>query len=319
MRNKNHDAVSPPSPPPSPAPAATRSAQRHAIASQVAGFTSTIAFYPLDVVKMRFMSQDGTTTRQHNNTTYTSLLRSTQTILREEGVRALYRGAHVAVGGSVAAWGVYMYLYRSLLHVLERMEGGGMQGAFHAKVMASVVASSASALASNPIWLIKTRMQLEERHKHSGVPGEYSGFWRSASVVIRNSGLRGLWVGSSAQILLGVPNALNFPIYESIKGLRMRQTGKTSLDLTEVCLCTTITKTILAMLSHPLFLVKTRLQDQRSHQGAVQYTSLPQALRLILQREGALGLYRGVIPALAQAIPRSITQFVVYESCLSLL
>lgn len=292
------------------------------IASQVAGFVSTISFYPLDVVKMRYMSQDGTVTRQHNGTTYSSLVRSTRTILREEGVGALYRGAHVAVGGSVMAWGVYMYLYKSMLAVAETStEGTDAAVAFYAKALASVGASAAASLASNPIWLIKTRMQLEERHiGEARTAGQYSGgFLKGAMTVVRTTGFRGLWVGSSAQILLGVPNSLNFPIYESIKAMRMQQTGRASLDVSEVCLCQTITKTFLAVLSHPLYLIKTRLQDQRSKQGSVHYESLPQAIVVTVKREGLRGLYRGMGPALAQAIPRSVTQFVVYEACLSLL
>jgi solute carrier family 25 (mitochondrial folate transporter), member 32 len=295
------------------------------IASQVAGFVSTISFYPLDVVKMRYMSQDGTTTRQHNGTTYSSLVRSTRTIYHEEGIGALYRGAHVAVGGSVMAWGVYMYLYKTMLVWAEGPSTDGKHRntvvAFYGKALASVGASAAAAIASNPIWLIKTRMQLEERHiGASKATGEYSGgFVRSAVTVVKTSGWRGLWVGSSAQVLLGVPNSLNFPIYETLKAARMRQTGKQSLDFSEVCLCTTFTKTLLAVISHPLYLVKTRLQDQRSLKGTVHYTSLPQAVMTTITREGFMGLYRGMGPALAQAVPRSVVQFVVYEACLSLL
>lgn len=311
--------------PPAPPQPQQRSPYRHMIASQVAGFVSTISFYPLDVVKMRYMSQDGTTTRQHNGTTYSSLIRSTKTIYKEEGIGALYRGAHVAVGGSVMAWGVYMYLYKTMLAWAEGPPvdtvSGSSSVAFHGKALASVGASAAAAIASNPIWLIKTRMQLEERRVDaSKATGEYSGgLIRSATTIVKTSGWRGLWVGSSAQVLLGVPNSLNFPIYETIKAMRMRQTGKTSLDFTEVCLCTTFTKTLLAVISHPLYLIKTRLQDQRSLKGSVHYTSLPQAAVTTIKREGFKGLYRGMGPALAQAVPRSMVQFVVYEACLSLL
>ena len=99
----NAATASPKSDAPQPANnSARRSPIHHTVASQTAGFVSTFAFYPLDVLKMRFMSQDGTKERQHNNSTYSSIVRSTRTIYQEEGLRALYRGVHVAILGSVA-------------------------------------------------------------------------------------------------------------------------------------------------------------------------------------------------------------------------
>lgn len=285
------------------------SSSQHTIATQLAGAFSTLSFYPLDVVKMRFMSQDGTKERMHNNTVYRSLSQSIKTIYSEEGVRALYRGAHVAVCGATASWGVYMYLYRETLRI------AGDRTEFSARAVASVVASSVASVLSNPIWLIKTRMQLEEFHRAHGKESmrQYATFFGGVRHVLRTNGFRGLWVGSSAQVLLGVPNAFNFPIYDTVKAFRLQQTQRKSLDLYEVCICSTFTRTILMLLSHPLFVIKTRLQDQRSHAGDVKYVSLHQAFLLTLKREGLKGLYRGVVPALAQSVPRSVTNFVVYE------
>jgi solute carrier family 25 folate transporter 32 len=73
-----------------------------------------------------------------------------------------------------------------------------------------------------------------------------------------------------------------------------------------------------AVLTHPLCVIKTRQQDERARTGAVQYHSFPQAGRLIWQREGLRhGLFRGLVPSLAQTMPRSVLQLVLFEACLA--
>ena len=43
---------------------------QHALASQAAAAVSTLLFNPLEVVRVRFMAQDGTALRTHNGVRY---------------------------------------------------------------------------------------------------------------------------------------------------------------------------------------------------------------------------------------------------------
>lgn len=294
----------------------------HMFASQIAGAISTFTYYPLDVVKIRFMSQDGTKTRMHNNTVrYTSIFRSVGTIAREEGVRILYRGVHVAVLGATTTWGVYMYLYRSFSAIIagwsEDLGFGKVasEGTFGVKSLASTTASAISSLASNPVWLIKTRMQVEEARP--GVVHHYATFRGGLMHVIKTTGVLSLWRGIGAQLLLGIPNSFHFPIYDSMKQYRLTVTGKERLDLWEVCGCSVFSKAMLLSMSHPVFLLKTRLHDHRSRDGNVNYRNIFDATRTTFQREGFKGMYRGMVPSLCQTIPRAMTQLMLYETFLN--
>ncbi|KAJ3191227.1 hypothetical protein HDU82_003686, partial [Entophlyctis luteolus] len=71
-------------------------------------------------------------------------------------------------------------------------------------VVSALTAGVATALVSNPIWLVKTRMQLQnEHHKLGNNPTGiyYKNSFHCASEVLRTEGVRGLYKGLSASLL----------------------------------------------------------------------------------------------------------------------
>lgn len=325
----------------SPAPPKATSVQ-HTVASQLGVATSTILLYPVDVVRMRYMSQDGTHTREHNGQTYRSIQKAFQLIYREEGgVRAFFRGCHVSVCGTVCAWGVYMYFYRCQCAWYEawqtrRRERRGSSSstddgpgatAYWAATWQnllqrfgfSIVASCTSAVVCNPIWLLKTRMQLEEASaRTASVPRHFRTFRDGLVHTVQTTGVHSLWRGVSAQMVLAVPNAFNLPLYDTIKATIMGVTGKSELSVLEVCVCSTVTKVVLALICQPVLVVKTRLQDHRARAGEIRYESFGQTATTMWKRGGLAAFYRGTVPSLCQTVPRSVLMFVFYEQFLQL-
>ncbi|GET91446.1 mitochondrial carrier protein, putative [Leishmania tarentolae] len=315
---------------------------QHMIASQLGSATSTILLYPLDMIRIRFTSQDGTHTREHNGQTYRSMTKAFQLIYREEGgLTAFFRGCHVSVGGTVCAWGLYMYLYRSQCTWYEAWQSTRWdayrsgnsaltlaekesRAAFSAETSQnllqrfgfSIIASCASALACNPIWLLKTRMQLEEASAQTAaVPRNFRTFRGGLLYTVQTTGVRSLWRGVSAQMMLAVPNAFNLPLYDTIKTAIMRVRDR-ELSVLDVCVCSTVTKVILALICQPVLVIKTRLQDCRARTGEVQYWSFLQSTKIMWQRGGLASFYRGTVPSLCQTVPRSVLMFVLYEQFL---
>lgn len=285
----------------------------HTISSLLASASSTAVFYPFDLLKTRYVSQDGTVARQHNGLTYSSVYRSLRTIVAEEGVGTLFRGCSVALIGSVTAWGLYMSIYREICNRAD-------VGSFAGRTCVSITASLISSILSSPIFLVKCRMQLEEVTKGNN----YRTFRKGVHHIVQNGGVLALWRGVPLQMVLVFPNALAIPMYDSLKSLVLRYRWKAGavsrdLNLYEVCMCSTITKTVLLAVSHPLVMMKVRIQDQRALDGPVQYRRMAHTLQTILTTRGFSGLYRGFHTSLLHALPRSLLHYVIYEKTLNFL
>ena len=117
-----------------------------------------------------------------------------RTIITEEGVLGLYQGLFPAALGSALSWGLYMVLYvsiyitrvrtKKLAHIKpsvsynkakdlwkrQQEEGKNLHAAHH--LVCATVAGVMTSACTNPIWVIKTRMQLQTY----GAQGNYKGF-----------------------------------------------------------------------------------------------------------------------------------------------
>ncbi|XP_035301767.1 mitochondrial 2-oxodicarboxylate carrier isoform X2 [Cricetulus griseus] len=72
-------------------------------------------------------------------------------------------------------------------------------------------------------------------------------------------------------------------------------------------------------LMHPLDVVKTRLQVQRSKMDAHNYKSLGDCFRMIFQKEGLFGFYKGIIPPILAETPKRAVKFSTFEQYKKLL
>lgn len=304
----------------------------HTVSSQVASFLSTSCFYPIDVIRTRYMSQDGTIGRQHNGTTYRSLSNALQTVYNAEGRKGLFKGLSVALSGTFFAWGGYMFVYRSLCNWLEATTYFSRSGI-------SMLASGVSTMAASPIFLIKSRMQLEEssvkKQKGSSV-FHYRSFRTGIAHILKSEGWKGLWRGGTLQLSLIFPYCLAVPTYDFLKlrvllyheaekqkHLPRKSTPALlptySLSPLEIIACSGLTKVFLLLLSHPIMVIRTRIQDHRVVPGPVQYRSLLQSTSLVLKHQGVTGMYRGFTTSLLHSLPRAVLQYFLYEKMLNML
>lgn len=105
---------------------------------------------------------------------YTSVYGAFTRIIADEGVGALYNGLTPAMTGATAAWGLYFFFYERSKQ--RKMRQGHLHGNRErlgpAQHMASgLEAGVITSLLTNPIWLIKTRLQLQIERKWRGEGG----------------------------------------------------------------------------------------------------------------------------------------------------
>ena len=98
---------------------------------------------------------------------YGSVAGAFSRIVKEEGATALWKGITPALFGSATAWGLYMFCYEASKN--RKLSGGfggtgePVQGRLRARdhLLSSLEAGCIVSLVLSPVWLIKTRMQLQ--------------------------------------------------------------------------------------------------------------------------------------------------------------
>ena len=175
-----------------------------------------------------------------------------------------------------------------------------------------------TAVLTNPIWVIKTRMLSTGAH----TPGAYTSISSGVRQIFRTEGIPGFYRGL-LPALFGVSHgALQFMAYEQLKRHRSRGTlagftgtkeGKNNRDLSNMdfLLLSSMSKIFAGCATYPYQVVRARLQ---TYDAATNYSGVRDAIRKIWYKEGWAGFYKGLGPNLLRVLPSTWVTFLVYEN-----
>jgi hypothetical protein len=127
------------------------------IAGAGAGLVSSIATCPLDVIKTRLQASSAPAAE--------SVKSLVTTIWRTSGIRGMYRGLGPTILGYLPTWGIYFSVYDDIKDKLgksigARMENGGTNEQWLVHILAAMTAGATGTIATNPLWVIKTRFMV---------------------------------------------------------------------------------------------------------------------------------------------------------------
>lgn len=270
----------------------------HGAAGVLGGSLAMVTFYPLDFLR----------TRMHtlHQGSRAAPLRSAHEIVRQEGLRGMYRGMCVSVVSHSLGWGLYLLTFRSAQKRLDdalNLHGASMNES-QRDFLAACAAASITGTVITPLHVIKTRRQLAERGTNCNA---------SVRSIARKEGWASLFRGVGPQVLLTGNTCIQVTIYEWFR--RNCFTNKEDPSSIQVALASAFSKAVASALFNPLEVVRTRLQDQRNRVSA-EYSSMRAGLQTIWRREGLTGLYRGLPVNVMRVIPSTVMAFVLYEKCL---
>jgi solute carrier family 25 protein 33/36 len=118
--------------------------------------------------------------------------------------------------GIVPARSIYFSCYSKGKELYTKLNGNVENALVH--TASAITSGSCTALCTNPIWLVKTRMQLqsEARMKNSNI-ALYRNSLHCIQSVIKQEGIFGLYNGLSASLLGLSESTLQFVMYEHFK------------------------------------------------------------------------------------------------------
>lgn len=290
----------------------------NATAGAVAGFATVAAMHPLDVVRTRFQVNDG---RIPNLPTYKNTANAIFTIGRLEGLRGLYAGFFPAVLGSSVSWGLYFFFYGRAKERYARNREDKLSAGLH--LASAAEAGALVCLCTNPIWLVKTRLQLQTP-LHQSRP--YAGLHDALRTIWREEGWLAFYRGIVPGLFLVSHGAIQFTAYEELRKVIVdfKQSKRTSesssnlLNSVDYALLGGASKIAAILFTYPFQVIRARLQ-QRPNDGVPRYSDSWHVVKETARFEGVRGFYKGITANLLKNVPASAITFIVYENVLNLL
>ena len=183
----------------------------HLIAGGFAGTVAGIVTCPLEVVKTRLQSSVvnlSNVPKNHNRQLF--LVRFVKNIIETEGTRALFKGLGPNLVGVAPSRALYFCAYtKTKDYFNEHFSSSPDAMPIHAA--SATAAGFLSSTLTNPIWFIKTRLQLDQNRY--GATNAFS----CAKSIYRESGLFGFYKGITASYFGISETILHFVTYEFIK------------------------------------------------------------------------------------------------------
>ncbi|KIK63787.1 hypothetical protein GYMLUDRAFT_40864 [Collybiopsis luxurians FD-317 M1] len=307
---------------------------QHFVAGGLGGMCGAIVTSPFDVVKTRLQSDlfrhnhamtiagNGSvivgTPRSSNNLFYNfvetgHILRN---IYREESPRALFKGLGPTLVGVIPARSINFFTYGNGKQIIANTFNDGKENSY-VHLAAAAVAGIATSTATNPIWVVKTRLQLEANTRNSPNAQRLAGgSWIMIKQIMREEGIRGFYKGLSASFLGVTEGTIQWVLYERLKRLSAGTEGKGGFQAWFGMLGSAGTaKCIASLITYPHEVIRTRLR-QPSVNGVMKYTGLLQTLRLVIAEEGARSLYSGLSAHLMRVVPNAAVMYSIYEGIL---
>jgi len=241
-----------------------------------------------------------------------------RTIFERDGVRGFWRGMRPTLMGIIPARSAYFFAYEQSKKALGKagLEEGGTINALISGLGAGVAGNSLT----NPIWMVKTRMQLLADTGAGQVA--YGGYRDAVSSIYREEGVGGFYRGITASYWGCAEGSVQFVLYERLKTRLLdrvnAERSREGLNPTDQLPKSTYffsaaaAKAVAAVLTYPHEVARTRMREQ-ARGGIFKYSGMWQTIGLIGREEGRGGLYAGMGVHLAKVVPNSAIMFLTYE------
>lgn len=233
------------------------------------------------------------------------------TIFREEGLRGLYIGLTPTLITLPINWAVYFSSYDAFKSALGYDSRRDKHIPLGVSMAASGGAGAVTAITTNPLWVAKARLQIQDmghvvdrRFKY-----QYRGTYNALRQIAKHEGLAGLYCGLTPALFGTSHVVIMIPLYEHLKERFAERTGRdvTQLGPLHLSAASASSKFLASTVTYPHEVIRSRMQIAGETSGILAH------IRAILQEDGYPGFYRGFLMNLLRTVPTAVITFTSYE------
>ncbi|KAF6760796.1 mitochondrial carrier protein RIM2 [Ephemerocybe angulata] len=230
-----------------------------------------------------------------------------------ESPRALFKGLGPTLVGVVPARSINFFTYGNGKQIIAQTFNNGEENSL-VHLAAAACAGVVTSTATNPIWVVKTRLQLVQG---GGASAKGKGSLACIQKIVREEGFKGFYRGLTASYLGVTEGTIQWVLYERLKKMTANAEGQGGWKEWAGMLGSAGTaKCVASLITYPHEVIRTRLRQPPPTDGPPKYTGLWRTLRVIIAEEGARSLYGGLSAHLMRVIPNSAVMYAIYEAAL---
>lgn len=219
-------------------------------------------------------------------------------IIQNEGFRGLFKGLGPTLIGVAPYRAIYFYSYANSKQFFSKLLNE-QSSILH--ICSAVVAGFSAVTLTNPIWFIKTRLQLDETRRGLST-------YEVMNKILKERGFLGFYKGISASYFGVGETALYFVLYEKLKQMSTENLFLENYAFLSYFTSAGFAKSLSSVICYPHEVARTRLRQEGN-----KYQGFFQTLALVIKEEGALALYKGMGTHLIRQIPNSAIVMTTYE------
>lgn len=185
------------------------------------------ATHPFETVKIRMQLQGELQDKGHQPHHYRGPIHGVSVIVKNEGIRGIYRGIGCAYIYQVLLNGCRLGFYEPMRETLARfIFKDGKTQSLGINMFCGAASGIMGAAAGSPFFLVKTRLQSFSPFRPVGTQHQYRNAWDGLSQIYRGEGVRGLYRGvGAAMIRTGFGSSVQLPTYFFAKRRLMKHLG----------------------------------------------------------------------------------------------
>lgn len=274
----------------------------------IAGCIGATVVYPIDLVKTRMQAQK-------HKSLYDNSFDCFKKIVKNEGFKGLYSGLGAQLVG-VAPEKAIKLTVNDLVRGLATDEHGKITMGW--EIAAGSSAGACQVIFTNPLEIVKIRLQMQGGTKAPLKPGEIPLKQLTAGQIIKQLGIKGLYRGASACLLRDVPfSAIYFPTYANIKKHLFNYdpddvNKRHNLNTLELLVSGALAGAPAAFFTTPADVIKTRLQVEKKLTD-IKYRGIGHAFTNILKEEGVSAFFKGSLARVFRSSPQFGFTLASYE------